>query len=252
MINFLKRLLVISSLLGLTACGWMRGPGPCDDSLYRDSAGLPPLDVPADLDPPQQVAGQKIPDVGDNVQDASRNCLVEPPQILSERAVAMANEKPKKNRRKKKREAVWPTDSEALGEWVALDPEKPGVLGSNLGTMHGIATKDIGETLQGWAEALTNKQLAPYFSYYSVEYRPQDGRKFKKWRKQTEKELRETGQIELSVYGIRARPVSETRIQVSFFQKTKTDEVDQVVRKEMLMIREEGGWAILRERSVGA
>ncbi len=250
--DILKRALIILVLSGISGCAWLKGPGPCDDALYRDAAGLPPLDVPADLDPPEQVSARKIPDVGPNVQEANRNCLVEPPQVLSERAVAMANEPPKKSRRKKKREAVWPTDEDALSDWVALDPDKPGVMASNLGTMHGIATKDIGEALQGWAEALTNKQLAPYFSYYSVNYRPEDGRKFKKWRRQEEAALRDTGEIELSVYGMRARPVSETRIHVSFFQRTKNDDVDQVVRKEMLMIREEGGWAILRERSVGA
>ena len=250
--NKVFKLVLLLLITNLSACGWMRGDGACEDQGYTKAGSLPPLDVPADLDPPEQVAARKIPDVSSDVAEASRNCLVEPPKVLSARAEALANEPPKKSRKTKKKEGAWPTDEEALEDWVTLDPDKPGVLGSKLGTMHGIATKDVGEALQGWAQALSRKQLAPYFSYYSTGFRPEDGRKFKKWRKQREKELKGSGDIELSVYGMRARPVSQTRIQVLFFQRLKSEDVTQVIRKEVLLVREEGGWAIVRERSLGA
>lgn len=244
--------LLLLVLLCIGGCGWLTGPGACEDLTYTKSASTAPLSVPADLDPPQQVPAQRIPDVADNAAEPSRDCLVEPPTTLSARAEALANEPAKPSRKERKRITEWPTDEDAVGDWVALDPDKPGEIGANLGTMHGIATRDIGETLQGWAQARSFRQVAPYFAYYSTDFRPEDGKKAKKWRKRQEKEIRESEEVEISVYGMRARPVSGTRVHVTFFQRNRSLEITQVIRKEMVLVREEGGWAILRERAVGS
>ena len=114
-----------------------------------------------------------------------------------------------------------------------------------------IVRQEVIATVQQWAESWSQQDLTGYFSYYSESYRPELGRSQQEWREMRRYRLPKPQWIKLNVDDIKVRQISEDRIQVKLKQNYRSDFYQDEILKSINLIKEDGQWRILMERSLG-
>jgi serine/threonine protein kinase len=102
-----------------------------------------------------------------------------------------------------------------------------------------------------WADSWSSQDLGQYFSLYSENYRPELGRSRDEWRDLRRQRLTKPQFIELNIDNIRLRQIGANRIQVKMKQSYRSDFYQDRILKSINLIKENGTWRILMERSLG-
>ena len=102
-----------------------------------------------------------------------------------------------------------------------------------------------------WAESWSKQDLGQYFSLYSENYRPELGRTQNEWRDLRRQRLTTPEFIELNIDDIQVRQIDENRVQVKLKQSYRSDFYQDQILKSINLIKENGTWRILMERSLG-
>lgn len=102
-----------------------------------------------------------------------------------------------------------------------------------------------------WADSWSSQDLGQYFSLYSENYRPELGRSQEEWRDLRRQRVSTPQFIELDIDNIRLRKIDENRIQVKLKQSYRSDYYQDRILKSINLIKENGAWRILMERSLG-
>lgn len=111
--------------------------------------------------------------------------------------------------------------------------------------------QEVLATVQRWAESWTSQDLSDYFSFYSANYRPELGRSQQEWREMRRSRISRPEWIRLDIDDIRVRKIGENRVQVKMRQSYRSDFYQDEILKSINLIKEDGRWRILMERSLG-
>jgi ketosteroid isomerase-like protein len=98
-----------------------------------------------------------------------------------------------------------------------------------------------------WLEALQDKQLDSYFSFYSKSFES-GGKPFKDWLKEQSKTLNEVQQIKVEVNDLELLEKGDT-IEMSFMESFKSKSFSDIRRKVLVWKKEKGVWKIIVESS---
>lgn len=102
-----------------------------------------------------------------------------------------------------------------------------------------------------WADSWSKQDIGQYFSLYSENYQPELGRSQEEWRNLRRQRLTTPQYIELNIDNISFRQINENRIQVKLQQRYRSDFYQDQILKSINLIKENGSWRILMERSLG-
>ncbi len=119
------------------------------------------------------------------------------------------------------------------------------------GDLSELLQEEILRMVNVWAESWAKQDLSGYFSCYSENYRPELGRSLEEWREMRHSRVTRPAWIELEVNDIRVRQIEEGRVQVKLKQHYRSDFYQDQILKSINLIKEEGRWRILMERSLG-
>ena len=149
----------------------------------------------------------------------------------------------------------WPAGSEFSAN-AAIPMEKiTAVLGlkgqGDNNNLPDMIRQDVKETVRRWADSWSRQDLEEYFSFYSSDYRPELGRSQEEWRKIRTVRVTRPKWIKLDVEDFQLRRISENRIQVKLKQSYRSDFYQDKILKSINLIKEDGQWRILMERSLG-
>lgn len=111
--------------------------------------------------------------------------------------------------------------------------------------------QEVTETVLKWADSWSRQDLAEYFSFYSNDYRPELGRTQQQWKEMRASRVSRPQWIELDLQDIKLRQIGEDRVQVKLKQSYRSDYYQDQILKSINLIKEEGKWRILMERSLG-
>ncbi|NOY12436.1 MAG: hypothetical protein GXP51_01715 [Deltaproteobacteria bacterium] len=119
------------------------------------------------------------------------------------------------------------------------------------GDLSETVRREILTTVQHWAESWARQDLSDYFSFYSERYRPELGRSRQEWQNMRRSRVTRPQWIKLNIDDIRVRKLGEDRIQVKMKQRYRSDYYQDKILKSINLIKEDGRWRILTERSLG-
>lgn len=111
--------------------------------------------------------------------------------------------------------------------------------------------QEVLEIVERWADSWSKQDLGQYFSLYSENYQPELGRSQDEWRDLRRQRLTSPQYIELDIDNIRVRQIDENRIQVKLQQRYRSNFYQDRILKSINLIKENGSWRILMERSLG-
>ncbi len=111
--------------------------------------------------------------------------------------------------------------------------------------------QEVLRVVSRWADYWSSQDLGQYFSLYSENYRPELGRSQDEWRDLRRRRLTKPQFIELNIDNIRLRQIGANRIQVKMKQSYRSDFYQDRILKSINLIKENGTWRILMERSLG-
>ncbi|MCK4621849.1 MAG: hypothetical protein KAT62_06495 [Desulfuromonadales bacterium] len=119
------------------------------------------------------------------------------------------------------------------------------------GDLSELLQEEILRMINVWAESWAKQDLSGYFSCYSENFRPELGRSLEEWREMRLSRVTRPDWIKLEVNDIRVRQIEEGRVQVKLKQHYRSDFYQDQILKSINLIKEEGRWRILMERSLG-
>jgi hypothetical protein len=111
---------------------------------------------------------------------------------------------------------------------------------------------DVLCAVQNWAKAWSSKDLDSYFAFYSEDYRPETGLSKEEWRTRRLERLTRPQWIKVTIEDFQVRSFGEDRVQVKLRQKYSSDFYQDQILKSLNLVKENGRWRILTERSLGA
>lgn len=114
-----------------------------------------------------------------------------------------------------------------------------------------VLRREVLTTVRSWADSWAKQDLSNYFSFYSDSYRPELGRSLHEWREMRSSRLNRPQWIELDIDDIQVRKIGEDRMQVKLKQSYRSDFYQDEILKSINLIKEDGQWRILMERSLG-
>ncbi len=103
--------------------------------------------------------------------------------------------------------------------------------------------------VEGWSQAWSDQDVDAYLSFYSRSFKPDAGQSRSAWAASRRERLRAPEFIEVTVSGLEAEVVSESRGRASFEQGYRSDTFQDTVHKVLELVREDGRWKILEEKS---
>ena len=103
--------------------------------------------------------------------------------------------------------------------------------------------------IDSWAEAWSRKDVEDYLAHYSNKFKPSKGISLKSWQKQRYQRLGKPKFIKIEVWDIQKKAVSDSRMQVTFKQKYKSNTYGDQVIKTLDLQWEKNGWMIQKETS---
>ena len=114
-----------------------------------------------------------------------------------------------------------------------------------------VLRQEVLAVVDRWAESWSKQDLGQYFSLYSENYRPELGRTRNEWQDLRRQRLTTPQFIELNIDDISVRQIDENRVQVKLKQSYRSNFYQDQILKSINLIKENGTWRILMERSLG-
>jgi hypothetical protein len=106
-----------------------------------------------------------------------------------------------------------------------------------------------GDVTLNWASAWSQQRVDDYLGFYSSEFMPPNGASRKAWEAYRRERLEAPDSIEITITELTEEVLDADRTRVVFIQAYRAGSYSDVVRKTLVMTREEGTWRILSEQS---
>lgn len=114
----------------------------------------------------------------------------------------------------------------------------------------GAATDDVGEAVQAWAAAWSDRRFADYLTFYSDDFVPASGVSRSEWERRRESHIVPLPWIRVSTVATQVEHVGEDVKIVRFTQSYQSPTFRDRVRKTLRIVREDGRWKIASETVV--
>jgi len=108
---------------------------------------------------------------------------------------------------------------------------------------------EILQAVNGWAEAWSKKDADAYLAYYAKDFKTPGGEARDSWEKTRRARISAPKSISVSLASPKVTMNGADRATVSFQQNYKSDVLKSNSRKTLTLIRADGGWKILDEKS---
>ncbi len=105
------------------------------------------------------------------------------------------------------------------------------------------------EAVKEWARAWSRQRPDDYLAAYAADFRPPRDQSRDRWEQQRRIRILKPRWIQLEIGAIVTEVEDGGRARVSFDQSYRSDTYHDIVRKTLLMVRDDAGWKILEERS---
>ncbi len=136
-----------------------------------------------------------------------------------------------------------------LSEAVAM--ESPIEQSSSTGVFSTIEREVLLSNLSDWSQSWSEQNPEVYFSHYSEQYRPEQGGSRQDWLKSRRSRLQRPAWIKVQLDDVKIRQLASNRVQIKFKQDYRSDYYQDQIMKSLNLIKENGMWKILTERSLG-
>ena len=143
------------------------------------------------------------------------------------------------------RPSATPTVAVAPKEPARPAPEKP----KPVAPATGDASDEVLKTIGDWAEAWSKKDADAYLSYYARDFKTPGGEARDSWEKARRARISAPKSISVNIASPKVTMDGADRATVSFQQNYKSDVLKSNSRKTLTLIRADGGWKILEEKS---
>ena len=107
------------------------------------------------------------------------------------------------------------------------------------------------QTVKDWARAWSAQNVAEYLSFYGPDFKPPKGQRRAEWEMSRRERLTAPKRIQVSVADLKARPVGDDRVAVTFRQHYRADRLDSEITKTLVLKRHGTKWLIEQERIGG-
>ena len=111
--------------------------------------------------------------------------------------------------------------------------------------------RELVSALNGWARAWSEQDVEGYLSHYSSDYRPPGGLSLREWQEQRRDRLRRPDWILVSLDDFQIVPTGRDRFRLKMTQTYRSDYYEDKTLKSINLLREDSGWKIYMERSLG-
>jgi tetratricopeptide (TPR) repeat protein len=132
-----------------------------------------------------------------------------------------------------------PAKPPVVAEKPKPQPEKPAA----------DATADILKAVNAWAQAWSNKDADAYLSYYAKDFKTPGNEPRAAWEKTRRSRVTAPKSISVTLASPKVNMDGADRATVRFRQNYKSDVLKSNSNKTLVMVRSEGGWKILEEKS---
>ena len=113
----------------------------------------------------------------------------------------------------------------------------------------GDPNKEILNALNGWAQAWSKKDADTYLGYYAKDFKTPGGEARAEWEKTRRARITAPKSIWVSLEQPKVTMSGAERATVTFRQNYKSDVLKSNSRKTLVMVKADGGWKILEEKS---
>jgi tetratricopeptide (TPR) repeat protein len=110
-------------------------------------------------------------------------------------------------------------------------------------------TADILKAVNGWAQAWSKKDADAYLAYYAKDFKTPGGEARDTWEKTRRARVTAPKSISVSVTSPKVTMDGADRARVTFRQNYKSDVLKSNSTKMLVLVRSDGGWKILEEKS---
>jgi hypothetical protein len=108
------------------------------------------------------------------------------------------------------------------------------------------STEQIDKTLQGWAEAWSEKRVSVYLSYYGHSFKA-PGKSRSAWEEERRDRIEGARKIEVKLSNIKIK-LDGDHATAHFVQRYRSDRLDTSTGKTLLLEKSGGRWLIAEER----
>ncbi|MDA3921959.1 MAG: tetratricopeptide repeat protein [Salinisphaera sp.] len=105
----------------------------------------------------------------------------------------------------------------------------------------------VASALQTWAHAWSDHDVQGYLNAYSDNYQPQGNRSLVDWIKDRRRHLASSARTEVKLSDIEVHSEGDDRAVATFDQRAGSPDHESDEHKNMLFVREDGGWRIKQE-----
>ena len=111
------------------------------------------------------------------------------------------------------------------------------------------ATAEVLKAVNGWAQAWSKKDADGYLAYYAKEFKTPGGEARAAWEKTRRARIEAPKSIAVGVESPKVTMTGADRATVSFRQSYRSDVLKSNSRKTLVMVRTDGRWQIVEEKS---
>jgi uncharacterized protein (TIGR02266 family) len=129
----------------------------------------------------------------------------------------------------------------------ASPEERPSATPEPAAPSQGTAYSAATDAVTAWADAWSTRDVASYLTSYSRSFVSDSGLGMEEWAARRREQIVGSAYINVSISGLQAERLSEDRIRVTFNENYRSDRRNEMVRKTMEMVWENGAWKIVRE-----
>ena len=108
---------------------------------------------------------------------------------------------------------------------------------------------EVVDALRRWAAAWTAQEPTDYFAFYAAGFEPPDGLDRAAWEESRRARIARPQWIRVALTLVQVEATGPASAEVGFVQSYRSERYKDLVRKRMLMVREDGGWKIAAERA---
>ncbi len=109
------------------------------------------------------------------------------------------------------------------------------------------AEAEVSKTLQGWANAWSNKEVKAYFAYYASDFQTPNGMARKAWETERTQRIDKPGKLQVSVDNIKVTLAGD-KATVRFRQHYTSASLNTSTSKTVVFVKSGGKWLIQQER----
>lgn len=104
------------------------------------------------------------------------------------------------------------------------------------------------DVAQNWAKAWASQDISAYADHYVTDYSPADNMTHASWLGQRKERLESPSFIKLRLSNMVSEPINDSAVMVTFKQHYNSNTINDVVRKLLILVVENGRWKISQEQ----